>query len=228
MTERKERPVLFSGPMVRAFLEDRKGKTRRVIQPQPPAEEAVRQKSGSGYSWIPPSGRIPHWRPAGPVWAVRELMGREPELRCPYGAPGDRLWVRETWALEDCGEDGKRVVWQADRAAAWAMPRSELGETYYLPSDHAPDRWRPSIHMPRWASRLTLEVTDVRVERLQAVSADDAVDEGINPSTVPGVGSDASIIAAFHQFWDSINGERPGCSWEANPYVWVVSFRRLP
>lgn len=197
----KERPILFSGPMVLAILEGRKLQTRRVVKPS----RAIDYEAAS--------------RGADAAWA------------CPYGQPGDRLWVRETWALEDCGEDGKRVVWQADMAAAWLMPGNVLGEIYYLPSDHNPGRWRPSIHMPRWASRLTLEVTDVRVQRLQEISEEDAQEEGITQAPlgswgVPDITAGwVHPVEAFRHLWEAINGERKGCAWEDNPWLWCISFK---
>lgn len=194
----KERPILFSGPMVRAVLDGKKTQTRRVVKPEVTTAMAL--------------GHIES------EWEA-----------CPYARqPGERLWVRETWALEDCGADGKRVIWQADRAAAWVMPGDKLGEVFYLPSDYHPPRWRPSIHMPRWASRLTLEVTEVRVQRLQDISEEDARAEGVEAAPFCKVGRPPGMehIEAFEDLWQAINGERPGCSWEANPWVWAVTFQR--
>lgn len=139
---------------------------------------------------------------------------------------GDTLWVRETWALEDCGDDGLRIIWKADRAAVWVKADgSRIGDIYWLPSDYEPARWRPSIHMPRWASRLTLEVTEVRVQRLQEISEEDAKAEGIDclktqsgPTTLAG----RPWATEFRHLWASINGT---ASWDANPWVWAVSFR---
>lgn len=236
----RERPILFSGPMVRAILEGRKMHTRRVVKPQPPSPEQVRARAGIDYSWIAPSStRIQHHRPAGPVWAVRELMGREPVLRSPYGQPGDRLWVRESYFgnhFQHPNEpEGEREIhYRAD-----GLPDFE-GEEQFI-------RWRPSIHMPRWASRITLEVTGVRVERLQDISEDDAIAEGIEgfDQRTPG-GDDAQDYwrdylkadqrdesfpwvegdprASFRSLWESINGP---ASWDANPWVWVVEFQRI-
>lgn len=203
----KEQPILFSSPMVRAILEGRKTQTRRICKVYQ-APHGVRDDDG---------------------WPMRmDAYGDYHREPCLYGEPGDRLWVRETWALEDCGADGKRVIWQADRAAAWLLPGNVLGEIYYLPSDYSPGRWRPSIHMPRWAARLTLEVTEVCVQRLQEISEEDAKAEGVEASVDPGDGH-YSVTARqqLEHLWDSINGERPGCSWEANPWVWCVSFQRV-
>ena len=98
-TATKERPILFNGEMVRAVLDGRKTQTRRVIKPQPPSIERIRELSGSGYGWMccDDFGKPDRWRVTGPVWAVRDKLGFTQEIRCPYGAPGDRLWVRETW-----------------------------------------------------------------------------------------------------------------------------------
>lgn len=226
-----ERPILFSGPMVRAIPEEQKTQTRRVIKTA--TGESLPEYArylGAG------SAAVPRWAPVGGttadthLWDVTRTLNLLTEARCPYGIPGDRLWVRETWALEDCGEDGKRVIWQADRAAAWVMPNNVLGEIYYLPSDYDPGRWRPSIHMPRWASRITLEVTEVRVQRLQEISEEDAEAEGVEaaPFCKAGRPNGMEHVEAFEGLWQRINGRRPGCSWEANPFVWCISFRRLP
>jgi hypothetical protein len=197
----KERPILFSGSMVRAILAGTKTQTRRAMRDQP---------------W-----KLPHFNRGALSIRVRGTVYQAfnpqfPPVRCPYGQPGDRLWVMETWLTVD----GEHAFYRAD----------------YL-HDPNGDRkhgiaWRPSIHMPRWASRITLEVTSVRVERLQGISADDAKAEGISEF----IGGwwcehdDAEQIAGmtpqegYRHLWERING--PG-SWDANPWVWVVSFRRI-
>lgn len=218
--------------MVRAILAGQKTQTRRVA--------AVLAGDGQAPERVIPGHAVRGGPASGNDWvAVYRGGGTGPggrwkrhSIRCPYGQSGDRLWVRETWALEDCGADGNRVIWQADRAAAW---RRTLGDIYYLPSDYNPGRWRPSIHMPRWAFRLTLEVTEVRVQRLQDISEGDALAEGVMDARgwdwlgrlpkAPEGGEDLSARAGFRLLWGSINGKRPGCSWEANPWCWAVSFK---
>ncbi len=243
----KERPILMSGPLVVRTLDDvdPKWQTRRVIKPQPPSVEAVREKSGSDYHWF--RDRDPEFRVAGPVWAVRELMGQQDnhgnvKIRCPYGVPGDRLWVREAWRLAemdgtDDGEvcDGK-IAYRADGALmgmqldySWALDHVDVS--------HPEPKWRPSIHMPRWASRLTLEVTDVRVERVQDITPKDALAEGINIDNLDCVDDlcfggrgcpncESQAPEMFEELWDSINAKR-GFGWDVNPWVWCISFRRI-
>ena len=205
-----DRPILFSGPMVRAILDGSKTQTRRVVKPQP--------ASGARSSPFVPSG-------------IEDGHGRA--IVCPYGAPGDRLWVRETW--QSCGtgpyEDGCAIRYRADDTIR--VQRFDPGADGPAP---APTKaWRPSIHMPRWASRLTLEVLGVRVERLQAITEEDARAEGTPRNDIgrflppyPNTAGWMHALDAFPGWWDAFNGRRPGCSWEANPWVWVVSFRRLP
>lgn len=217
MGDTRERPILFSGAMVRAILNGRKTQTRRVVD--------ERQRVGYPHEEIERA------------WAAGFTTTGDLSFNwtCPYGQPGDRLWVRETWALETIPSDGEQVVWQADRAAAW---RESVSDIYYLSSDYQPDRWRPSIHMPRWASRLTLEVTEVRVQRLQEISEEDAQAEGIERSNderwpwrnyYPLDGAPfVRPTTSFMSLWDSINDERDGCAWEANPFVWAISFKVLP
>jgi len=140
-----------------------------------------------------------------------------PGIRCPYGFAGDRLWVRETWRVSPSGE---------------TSPYSPEHCHYRADADEpaADGCWRPSIHMPRWACRLVLEVTGVRVERLQAIDEIGARDEGVEPVAAgdgPGVITTAGNISyrkAFAQGWDRINGPR-GYGWDANPWVWVIAFR---
>lgn len=202
----KERPILFSGPMVRALLDGRKTQTRRVAKTFAPIEynphddrEYVLWHAGKTIARVP--ARNPH---------------EESDLRMasPYGEPGDRLWVRETFGLVT--GNGVRVVYRAD---AEQPPR--VG----YPDDPITDmKWTPSIYMRRQHSRITLAVTSVRVERVQAITCADAIAEGIDgpKSTDKAYGWDPTDT--FRDLWDSINGKRPSCSWDANPFVWVVGF----
>jgi hypothetical protein len=129
---------------------------------------------------------------------------------CPYGQRGDRLWVREAWTVNLTGDP--------KHGGPGTVP------IYRAEHPHAADRWRPSIHMPRWASRITLEITAVRVERLRNISEADARAEGVT-RPVPMLDDDPSTyVDAFGDLWASING--PG-SWDANPWVWVIEFRRV-
>ncbi|MFZ5667986.1 MAG: hypothetical protein ACOY4K_00690 [Pseudomonadota bacterium] len=231
----KARPILFSGPMVRALLDGRKTQTRRIVKPQPPAEEAffgstfgldraiadgIKMYSQNDY------GRLPKhptdWELIGSVGVARNA-GFPKRYRCPYGQPGDLLYVRETWASD--GQGGVR---------------------YYATDDvHELRRKRASIHMPRWASRLTLEITDVRVERLQDISEVDAIAEGIEVDHVI-IGANCNGgrhseewgdryffdggdeegyetgPEAYRALWIKINGPD---SWAANPWVWVLDFK---
>ena len=195
----KERPILFNGSMVRALLAGTKTQTRRVMKPQP------RRVDGGV-----PFGDAPQWAHAEPGTAM---------MRCPYGQRGDRLWVRETF--QRFTDDGE-TLYKADPAGLEAM--NELMRDEYIEA-----RWRPSIHMPRWASRITLEITSVRVERLQDIDISAAQAEGVSdtgPLILDSAGNEqGGPIAEYAVLWEQING--PG-SWDANPWVWVVEFRRLP
>jgi hypothetical protein len=190
--------------MVRAILDGRKTQTRRIVRLGAWAELAVLERMDDSRAVFDlGTDRCGH--------PIPRLA-----LSCPYGEPGDVLWVRETWAKEDCGDDGARVVYRADRAARWHDDAD--GELFYLDSNYEPSRWRPSSHMPRWASRLTLEVTDVRVERLKSISEEDALAEGCDPND-----QRMRPSAAFRKLWDSIHGKR--APWDSNPWVWAVSFK---
>lgn len=185
----KERPILFSGPMVRALLAGTKTQTRRVCKP-------ARDQALSYVVAIPDTA----------MWGDEE--GLATSFACPYGRPGDRLWVRETWRVF-----GGREYEYQQLASAVQYRADEVG---FEQKD-----WRPSIFMPRWASRITLEVTGARVERLNDISEADAVAEGIPPfPTSP------SNIPRMHYatLWNSINGAG---SWDANPWVWAISFKRV-
>lgn len=210
----KERPILFSGPMVRAILDGRKTQTRRVVKPQP--------------LWVGDPGVPFKTRDADPKGIIE----------CPYGQIGDRLWVREAWSGEYWLKDIKpierlgmphpdRLVSLTPETWYWADGNPESGDW---------ERPRPSIHMPRWASRITLEITDVRVERLQDISEEDAKREGVNKyddGPIGGMYVDYEArqpvpadgpIHSFKTLWQSINGPD---SWDANPWVWVVEFNRV-
>jgi len=213
-----ERPILMSGPLVRSTLKDRKTQTRRLLRVQPDRWEAARDESAivacPDGVWVLTVGGV-----------VRQSLGK-----CPYGAPGDRLWVRETWALVqrgDCAPGG----WPYDPYRLYRATDDEPDLPDWALAE--PFRWRPSIHMPRWASRLTLEVTGVRVERLRAITQADAVAEGMPDSRdlwcMPASSlSDTSLAgprAAFATVWDSLK-PKPGAAWADNPWVWVIEFRR--
>lgn len=205
----RERPILFSGPMVRAILDGRKTQTRRVVKPQPVKEGNLWQLYGAGWS--------------GSNCPV--MPGHSLASRGPFGGPGDRLWVRETWAPMCRTADPH--CWCADDPARqrnhFVEYRADTNDPYpgEWPAEDArgyvdAPKWRPSIHMPRWASRLTLEVTGVRVERLRDINGDDIAREGIETG-----------LPAFRTLWNSLNKAR-GYGWDANPWVWVIDFAVVP
>ncbi|MDX9719019.1 MAG: hypothetical protein RBT67_16760 [Thauera sp.] len=229
----KERPILFSAPMVRAILEGRKTQTRRIVKPQPYIDDQ------GNSCW---NGRNFGQDFSGPhIQAIASPIpsSKTKRVHCPFGKPGDRLWVREAWAETD-REDGTPVI--AYRAGGnIAIGRDHpKGNDYLIDTiawDDMPhvETWRPSIHMPRWASRILLEITAIRVERLQYISdsgpANDCTAEGVFHCGMPvpdyeqwqGDGFRSSEKWMFRKLWESING--PG-SWDANPWVWVVEFKR--
>lgn len=215
----KERPILFSSPMVLALLGERKTQTRRVVKwhPYHPGESVNFEFSGMdlGYYFtgVPSSGWVLRTRGGGGCW-----NDRTKPAHCPYGRVGDRLWVREAWRPILTGIKAGGIDYRADDPGA-------SGEGF-MP-------WKPSIHMPRAASRLTLEITGVRVERLQALCEEDAIAEGCGPGFVPVPHPEFSDMQTtrcvghrpmFARLWDEINGEG---SWKLNPWVWVVGFRCL-
>ena len=223
----KERPILFSSEMVKAILEGRKTMTRRVNSI---GEYYIRDK------------------------------------KCPYGVAGDRLWVRETWGdldyyqgnvaihvLKDSNGVEHDIVYSAECQGYFEWT-DEVGFPEYRKDGTEASRWRPSIFMPRWASRILLEVTDVKVERLQDITEEDAIKEGmpdeypIAPVYCPncqGQGTCGAVHPVslgymeidcpecdtakkkFKNLWDSINGRgrKPGRAWQDNPWVWVISFK---
>ena len=191
-----ERPILFSGPMVRAILEGRKTQTRRV-------------------AYIPPNAIIPetqiddlstwlYWMEEDDEAALYILWA----ARCPYGKAGDHLWVRETW----CYRNGHMIA-----SKECIQYKAEGFDPIY------DSRWHPSIHMPRWASRLTLRITDVRVQRLQEITEDDAKAEGFRE--IDTMGCQGYARDFFQETWDKINGKR--APWARNPWVWALTFERV-
>ena len=199
LSKMNEKPILFRGPMVRAILEGRMTMTRRVIKPWKriswPVETVQR-----GYTVTF------SYKAANGIWT--ETM----PMVCPYGMPGDRLWVRESW--RECGS-----IQMCDDAITPDGLLAGLDRCRYMADGRWDGPWRPSIYMPRWASRITLEVTAVRVERLNAITAGDAETEGVDASN-------CCRIEAFERLWDSINAKR-GYGWSVNPWVWVIGFQRV-
>ena len=216
----KERPILFSAPMVRAILNGTKTQTRRVVN-------GIKQPGETKH----PMSHAPneaYQLDDGQVWRFDYLEGvSRYDVRCPFGQIGDRLWVREAW----------RTIPSADRIKPRDLMNVE-SLTHYEADAAKPTgmgKLRPSMFMPRWASRITLEVTGVRVERLQDISEADAVAEGIERAEDffgcpcwKCYGEDADVVASddpvgsYQSLWESINGAG---SWDANPWVWVVEFK---
>lgn len=231
-----EHPIIFNGPMVRATLEGRKTQTRRVIKPQ--------------LHGIGPS----HWYSHEPEgwWTCGDNTGTI--WRCPYGLPSDRLWVREMWQVGGWDEllHVQRVNFRAnDTAFIPNEPESSevddsmnewCGRTmdeliaagyeapddapFNLPEGAWPVKWRPSIHMPHWASRINLEVVNIWVERVQEIMGDDFYAEGCPDNFVSL--KDQIMVPQdwFRNLWDSLNAKR-GLGWDANPWVWVIEFKVL-
>jgi hypothetical protein len=203
----KERQILFSTPMVQAILDGRKTMTRRVLKPK----------------------LIPFIEKSELVNGKVCLDLLDIEITCPYGIPGDRLWVRETWrrADENC-PDG--IYYKANNMLVYFdgnEPEIVRNAIEQYPRD---GKNKPSIFMPRWASRITLEIVSVRIERLQKITDQDALAEGIPEDMILEAhnylirrGSDEKM--AFKTLWDSINGKT--YPWESNPFVWVIEFKKV-
>jgi hypothetical protein len=202
----RERPILFSAPMVRAILDGRKTQTRRVAK-------------------VPPQWSVPPARFYGGTFN-RYGCDQSESIKCPYGVPGDRLYVKEAWGYFG----GDEYLYQRNKSSVGY--RADHNGIDQIPGD----RWRPSIFMPRWASRLTLEITAVRVEQLNQINANDAKAEGVvfdpDKTSIPCAAraypelNDAGHIGVYRNLWDSINGKKH--PWASNPYVWCLEFRRVP
>jgi hypothetical protein len=219
----RERPLLFKAPMVRALLAGKKTQTRRLV------EDAPGWASEARYTAFTPKGSV-SFRGVHPTAGYGESF-----VRCRYGVPGDLLWVKETWRPThghghgSCECSSVRVSYAADGGwkefapevvdVDWKVPKAALRGKNVTP-----------LFMPRWASRITLEVIDVRVERLRGISEEDARREGVTSDLQCELGNPGgldwwpSLRAGFEALWRSINGPE---SWDENPWVWVVSFRRV-
>lgn len=213
----KYRPILFSGPMVRALLDGSKTQTRRVVKPQF-AHDAIPCEMGAtnerGHQISGHSG----------VWWCDAEGNHENAVRCPYGQPGDRLWVREAWS-DEC--DPHWVMYRADHRAE-RRSGGELFDACSADELRLLHTWKPSIHMPRWASRITLEVTGVRVERVQDISEADAMAEGcgmLKPYSDHWQHRDVAK-EEYRCLWETLH-PRMGETWGHNPWVWVVEFKRV-
>ncbi|EAR7455141.1 hypothetical protein [Salmonella enterica] len=208
-----ERGMIFNGEMVRAILDGRKTQTRRPIKwKQTRFTEIAERDDGSLWPWAEDCER------GGDIW-----------FACPYGEIGDRIWVRETWqVIHDHIDESSHVE---DRTYAPSIPKEKDRYWHTVYAEHFGDEsredrgfpWRPAIHMPRWASRILLEITDVRVERLRDLSEEDAKSEGIIPSA-GGVLPGWEYRINFRDLWMDIYGTD---NWEANPWVWVIEFKRV-
>jgi len=232
----KERPIIFNSDMIRAILNGSKTQSRRVIVPQPFKGAWNATSEHPSYGWL--------WKKLYQTWSGEDEFFERLTEQCPYGQIGQRVWVRETWATE------KHI----DKFSP-----SYIGNAGYTPIFYKVDnpnhsllsigKWRPSIFMPRWASRITLEITEVRVERLQKITGEDAMREGvILPFRVFGDGDGEyyegigeAYVDYFHELWDSLNAKRKptrydqecgitepitlSYDWSSNPWVWVVSFK---
>lgn len=196
-----EKPVIFSGPMVNAIIEGRKTQTRRVVKPQTAYEIKATSVKGSWYV------SDPHASSSG-----------NSSFGCPYGRFGDRLWVRETLREQPDG-----WVYDADQSPIEMDADDPRAPAMVSWAHHVERSVCSPIHMPRWASRVTLEITDVRVERLQKISFKDCIAEGIHPI---GPEHDPSVVKSeFEHGWNNLNGKR--APWASNPWVWVLTFGRI-
>lgn len=248
MTSSKERPILFSAPMVKSILEGRKTQTRRVVKCP---DDTI------DIQYVEESETFPKGLYSG--WVINCSAPLRLPIKCPYGEIGDRLWVRETW------QGYRQVNIEYDEWEEMESPK-DRHDDFYSPVYKAdkknfPEKWLPSIHMPRAYSRILLEIIDIRIERLQDICEGDALEEGIE-WTKTGDHFEGDVMyhcknymaegkvvyaasenedldedlldtevaidpeSSFKSLWQSIN-KKPGTTWEENPFVWVIEFERI-
>ncbi|AWF35065.1 putative upf86.8 [Klebsiella oxytoca] len=222
----KERGMIFNGEMVRAILDGRKTQTRRIMKVQPEHSELGLRRVVESKNGID-DGKY--------FWSQSDATGlksRSKPFACPFGTVGDRIWVREAFRVHSRATDVATLVYKASERNSWTE------QTHRVPvavcnKPATPEKWTPSLHMPRWASRILLEITDVRVERLNAISEEDARAEGIidggclncgEPEPCGCANPEPDATDAFAYLWQSIYGQE---NWNANPWVWVIEFKRV-
>ncbi len=204
-----EKPILFNSEMVLAIMDGRKTQTRRVIKPQPNYQKRFGQPES-------------------------EVNADIAKRKCSYGKVGDRLWVRETFALNYQYDTDSISDWEECNSLDSGDPRYRAD---YIRKEKPGyiGRWRTNIHMPKWAARIWLEIIGVRVERVQDISEEDAEAEGVVPQEIKHLREIAETIPnstycphklTFSELWDSINDKR-GFGWDENPWVWVIEFNKL-
>ncbi|CAM7184004.1 Morphogenetic protein [Klebsiella pneumoniae] len=220
--------MIFNAEMVRALLDGRKTQTRRPIKwKQTRFTEIGEREDGSKWPWSEDAEHAcDFWHP------------------CPFGAVGDRIWVREAFRVHSRATDVATLVYKASERNSWTEQTRRV-PVAVCNKPATPEKWTPSLHMPRWASRIMLEITGVRVERLNAISPEDAESEGLERTNFTGFGDEPGLPSypepdvyfdplkkqwkeyppeAFAGLWESIYGEG---SWKANPWVWVIEFKRV-
>jgi len=207
--KQKERPIIFSTKMVKAILDGRKTQTRRPIKPQPI----------KSFTYMPLSTELVGIGSSEKGWQ-----------KCPYGQPGDILWVKETWRLLQVFEDWWYGGWDADiylGPIPKEKPNPKQLAVEYCEETGEDRPWRSPIFMPKWASRIKLEITGIRVERIQDISERDCITEGITPISTPNItGDEPTLREKFADLWDSFWAKK-GLGWNQNPWVWVIEFRRM-
>ncbi|EKN4037605.1 hypothetical protein NUF46_003928 [Yersinia enterocolitica] len=209
-----EKPILFNSEMVNAILSGRKTQTRRIMKVQPEnthlgLRRIIESKNSSE------NGKY--------FWSQSDACGTKPRSKtfsCPLGQPSDQLWVRECFRVHSRATDVATLVYRASERHSWTeqtrrVPVSDCNRPV------SPEKWTPSLHMPRWASRINLLITGIRVERLNDISEQDALAEGVSANEH----SPARYV--FGSLWQSIYGADNPKSWQANPWVWVIEFERM-
>ncbi|WP_314413750.1 hypothetical protein [Pantoea septica] len=221
----RERPILLNGDMVRAVLNGSKTQTRRIMKVQPSADFSpmnMELETDFTARWYTPGVVDKHGYLQPAKKQVFGVASEDEGYTCPFGAVGDRLWVRETFRVHSRATDVATLVYKASERQSWTeqthrVPVSVCNKPAVI------EKWTPSIHMPRWASRITLEITGVRVERLASVSNDDARAEGY-PAERAADGGNSDPWLWFRDLWDGIYPEQ---SFKVNPWVWVIEFKRV-